>query len=80
MIYGKSLILDINLQDNENIHIYPQQLGTDAIIGNWIQKEREKYTKDKYIEFVGEYKLKEAVMTAWKIIQPDLENLAFVRT
>ena len=43
------------------------------------QKEREKYIKGKYIEFVGEDKLKEAVMTAWKSIQPDLENLEFVR-
>lgn len=41
-------------------------------------KEREQYVKEKYIEFVGEDKLKEAVMVAWKSIQPDLENLAFV--
>ena len=42
------------------------------------QKEREQYVKEKYIEFVGEDKLKEAVMEAWKSIQPDLENLSFV--
>ena len=41
------------------------------------QKEREQYVKEKYIEFVGEDKLKEAVMEAWKSIKPDLENLTF---
>lgn len=43
------------------------------------QKEREQYVKEKYIEFVGEDKLKEAVIEAWKSIKPDLENIAFVR-
>ena len=41
------------------------------------QKERKQYVKEKYIEFAGENKLKEAVMEAWKSIEPDLENLAF---
>ena len=45
IIYGKSLILDINLQDNENIHIYPQQLGTDTSIDNWIQKNVKNILK-----------------------------------
>jgi len=43
------------------------------------QKGREQYVKEKYIEFVGEDKLKEAVMEAWESIKPDLENLAFVK-
>lgn len=39
-------------------------------------KEREKYILSKYIEFVGEDKLKEALTAAHKSIIPNLDNLA----
>lgn len=42
------------------------------------QKGREQYVKEQYVKFVGEDKLKEAVMEAWKSIKLDLENLSFV--
>jgi len=38
-------------------------------------KEREKYTLSKYIEFVGEDKLKEALIEVHKSIAPNLESL-----
>lgn len=44
------------------------------------QKEREQYIKEKYIEFVGIDKIEEAVMTAWKSIIPNMENLSFTIT
>ena len=37
--------------------------------------ERRKYEMQKYIEFVGEDKLKEAIMNAWEQIKPDVERI-----
>ncbi len=44
------------------------------------QEEREQYVKEKYIEFVGIEKIKEAVLEAWKSIMPNIENLSFTIT
>lgn len=37
--------------------------------------DRRKYEMQKYIEFVGEDKLKEAIMNAWEQLKPDVENM-----
>lgn len=37
--------------------------------------DREKYKLKKYIDFVGEDKLKEAIMNAWEQIKPDVESI-----
>lgn len=37
--------------------------------------DRKKYELQKYIEFVGEDKLKEAIMNAWEQIKPDVESI-----
>lgn len=42
------------------------------------QKEREQYVKERFIEFVGIEKIKEAVLEAWKSIEPNMENLSFI--
>lgn len=37
--------------------------------------DRRKYEMQKYIEFVGEDKLKEAIIKAWEQIKPDVERI-----
>lgn len=37
--------------------------------------DRQKHEIKKYIEFVGEDKLKEAVINAWEQIKPDTEKI-----
>jgi len=39
-------------------------------------EERDNYRMQKYIEFVGKDKLNEAVMAAWQMMKPDLENIS----
>lgn len=41
------------------------------------QEERELYIKDKYIQFVGEDKIEEAVMAAWNSIIPNTKELSY---
>ncbi len=38
-------------------------------------EERDDFVLKKYIEFVGEEKLKEAIVAAYKSIEPNLEKL-----
>lgn len=37
--------------------------------------ERREYALNKYEEFVGKEKLQEAVMIAWEMIKPDINNI-----
>lgn len=39
------------------------------------QDDRMKYEIEKYIEFVGNDKLKEAIISAWEALKPDVDEI-----
>ena len=42
-------------------------------------EERTAYVLNKQIEFVGEEKLREALMAAWNMIKPDPDRVLGIR-
>ncbi len=39
------------------------------------QNERGKYEIEKYVAFVGKDMLKEAIMSAWELLKPDIDRI-----
>lgn len=39
------------------------------------QDERRKYEIEKYVAFVGKDMLKEAIMSAWELLKPDVDRI-----